>query len=303
MSLNIIQQDKVRALLKSELSEVENVKSYLKKIDSKLNDSKSPYYLNRPLYTKITVASQKSKDPSTHVDDLKNVKSLFEQGKTMPNSSIEFIPFTKNNFTKPYNNVICDSLDNVIEEYDFNGDPFLKGTFGYEQVLLPQNRLSTLVDFYRILPAILNGYNVCRKPGYGCLKELSNELFHHYAPKKVQVIGNKYRNESFNKIDKIINKVVNEPRPIKGRFVTTNIIWNPDYDFTSEQKSLIFNQYNGKQSKNKTFELLQSYYKKGMTQKQLWEMAGVSRSTVKRYWESLKAAVPELHESKGVEAA
>ncbi|MDO6602001.1 helix-turn-helix domain-containing protein [Arenibacter palladensis] len=283
------QQLKVSKLIMADLAKTENTVSYLKELDSRINDSESPYYLRKAVESSFSIAFQNITDPYSPKDGLTELKKIFYDNETVSELRIRPVTFAKNSNTKPFDNVLCDNLDQVIAKQNFNGEPFLQGQFGYMQVMLPTERLP-LTKFYPVLMGILNGFYTCEGGDLERLTVLANQIYHKFAPKKYQTRGSKYNIASYPKIEEIVKKVLGNPQPFNGRTRTAKTIWNPVYQFTSEEKNAIINGHNGMKKKQGTLNTLQSVYREGMTQKELAENTGFSRSTVKAYWMQIRAS-------------
>tara|TARA_R110002020_G_scaffold156218_2_gene338060 strand:+ start:40487 stop:41476 length:990 start_codon:yes stop_codon:yes gene_type:complete len=281
------QQLKVSNLIKTELAKVEisKIKDYLKSLGEKLDDPESLYYLDKAVHSKISMYSIGNNSPTV---DLTDLKRLFDEDIVLPNVSVVPVLFSMNIMFKPFNNVICDNLKQVTAKHNFNGEPLLQGRFEYMEVMLPTKRLH-LPEFYVVLPAILNGLYVFEGGTLQSLTELANQIYSGFAPEKHQTRKSKCYMASFATIESIVKKVMSNPQPVNGRVKITSTIWNPDYELSPAEKSTIFNKYRGNKAKSKTFETLEAIYTEGMTQKELWEKSGFSRSTVKRYWGQIQA--------------
>lgn len=288
-------QKKVSDIIRTDLAGTKDIVGYLRGLDIKLNDSKSDYYLDNVVHSTISTNNYQTESYDQTVST-KHLKRLFEEGKTLPNLYVEHLPFIKGT-GKPFDNIICNNLKQVIAQQDFNGEPYLTGMFKYKVVLLPQERLP-LNEFYPVLTAILNGYYLCEGGNEDSLKALANNLYLDFAPSKHQTIKSEYYKDSFQAIENIVKGVMGNPKPIKGNTRIQKNIWNPDYQFTPEEKSAIFNELNGNKRKSSTFEKLQSTFTQGMTQKVLVDKTGLSLTTVKMYWKYLKDGQLE-HPQKG----
>ncbi len=266
-------QIKVRNLIQKDLETTTDTKAYLVELDKKVNDTRSPYYLEKGIESRIVI----DRTIPTTPDDLKR---LFEDGITLPNVKVKYTTKRKSNI--PFYGILANNLDKVIAQQDFNGEPFLKGNFEYMEVRLP-NKNITNQQFHLALYAVLNGFKVCTDASKESLVSLANDMIKLFPQWKNQV-----------KVEKVVEKILTTTLPFKGIPKTINIIWNPDYKFTKNEKCKIHAEYSGKQKRNKTFKRLQKNYTEGMTQKQLWEKTNTSRSLVKMYWKSLKAEQLEV---------
>ena len=213
---------------------------------------------------------------------------------TSPLKKTESLPVDKPNcpkkkYLKPYRNVLCNNLNRVIEKLDFNGEPFLRGSFNYMEVVLPKERLESINAFYPVLVGILNAFYACESPTREALIAMSNDIYTNYAPFTALVPHSDQRTKSYVKIDGIINKILKEkPSTFNGRKrKALTIVWNPDYGFEGQEKKEVFQKIRGENKKEHTLSILKEAYKKGMTQSQLGKSVNMSRSTIKRYWKKI----------------
>ncbi|TJY35901.1 hypothetical protein [Pontimicrobium aquaticum] len=213
---------------------------------------------------------------------------LFNLGKPLPGLKISPVEKKgKSIYAKPFGNVLTSNKHIVKGKLNFNGEPFLKGKFEYMQVLLPESRTNSLFLFYPILTAIINGYYYCTKAKKESLISLANQIYHFYAPINHVFKQTEERTKSFKKIEDIVNKVVSEPFPFDGRKKYLNIVWNPDYELSPQEKTDLCNKDSGKKKLNKNLQILLEAYKDGMTQIQLSDASKISLSTVKRRWTTI----------------
>lgn len=269
------QQTKVKSLIAYGLANEANLVLYLRELDRKVNDKDSHYYLEQCINSKLT------NEDSYNLKDLQN---LFKDGTPLPSTKVNYIQRKKS--LKPYRGVITNSLNKVIAKQDFNGEPFLKGNYEYMEVILPTHKLPTY-KLYKVMTAILNGFYYCEDSTKEALISLGNQIYMHFAQSKSLKAGCEDWVTSYTKIEKIVDKVVSDPKPLEGMKKSINIIWNPNYKLTTQEKTSIYNKYRGRQQRLNTFELFRSEYVKGMTQKELAQNTGKSLATVKRYWKSL----------------
>ncbi|TGV02761.1 hypothetical protein [Flavivirga rizhaonensis] len=210
---------------------------------------------------------------------------LFLNGTPLSGTEIIYIePSKEKIYHKPFGNVLATNKYFVLQNQDFNGEPFLRSKFEYMQVLLPEYRLNSMHRFYPVLKGILNGYRICTKADKDFLTALANQIYYYYAPIQHVYRQTQERMDSFQKIEDIIDKVIATPFAFNGRKKYETIFWNPDYKLSSQEKTDLFNKYRGKELLNKNFETLINAYVYGMTQKELVKKTGISLSTIKRRW-------------------
>jgi len=225
--------------------------------------------------TKIVITN----DPVT-LDDL---SALFNDGVILPNVKVEEVIKTKP--IKPFQGILANNLHQLIEKQNFDGEPFLKGDFEYRLVQLPNCRKANFPGFYSVLSSILNGYQICTGASKEALKALADEIYYHYAPIGHVTIKqhSPQREASFDTISRIIEQVVEKPRPFNGRRRKKNIIWNPDYDFTGDEKRQIAKEYRDRKNAEEVLKKLMPLFEKSLTKTEIIEITGFSKSTIKRY--------------------
>lgn len=223
-------------------------------------------------------------------DSLDDVKRVFEEGKLLPSTKIVWR--TKSKSKIPFGRVIATDLDLLAQKLDFDGEPFMKGDFDYQAVLLPTKRTKNFPDFYRATSSILNGFRTCTGADKETLISLMNELYFHYAPKAHITLRQhtSQREASFGSIERIVDQVINTPQPFTGFPLKTNIIWNPDYELSGDQKRDIEREYRAKNRKTTTMALLKPMFKEGLSKSQIVKRTGLSLSTVKRYRRKFNSA-------------
>lgn len=221
--------------------------------------------------------------------------ALFDEGRLLSAIKLPvekpFNPY----YAKPFMGVLADNLHLVTKNQEFNGEPFIKGKFLYKRVMLPEVRCTYLPDFYKKLTAILNGYYICKEAGKDCLKSLANDIYLYYAPLHHIYTDTPEKFESHNKIDIIIDSVIKNPRPFNGRGKNARIIWNPDYDFTGNEKRTIERQYRAKTQIKSKIDILTPHFEKGISISKIVKLVGVSESTVKRYKRKWKESSLDLN--------
>jgi len=261
-------QSNVSKLIRKGLERTKNKGMYLSSLDFKLNNPDSEYYLNKPVTTKIVTRWT----PSNFKEDLSN---LFSNDIPLPNIEVRPLTYSRSRYSKPFMGILCNNLDIIIAKQNFNGEPYLRGKFRYNEVIIPSGNMSAKT-FIKSLYAVLNGFKICTGADEKSLLSLAHDITTSSPEYK------KYVN-----IFNIVKKILDNNYPFKGRRAAENIIWNPDYDFTPREKNIIINKDNGKIKKNNTLKVLSENYKKGMTQKQLVKSTGLSITTVKRKWSEI----------------
>lgn len=229
---------------------------------------------------------------------LSDMSALFNEGVTLPNIEIAEVPLAKPN--KPFEGIIANSLDMVISRQNFEGEPFLKGEYKYRLVQLPNKRLTTFPHFYKTLFAVLNGFHLCTGSDKNTLIALANEFYFHFAPFGHITVRQHtpQRKASFESIERIVDQVIANPKPFNGRTRIKEIIWNPDYKFTGDEKRQIERVYRAKANKENQMEQLAPLFEEGLTKKEIMERTGRSESHIKRYkrkWKENRSADPHIN--------
>lgn len=292
-SILMPKQLEVRARISKILKTTRDYNAFLRQLDIDLNSKKSEFYLHKPVANRIFIDT----DIITSLNDLKN---LFEDNIVLPAVKAEYTPYYKRAKGKPANSILCNNLEQIIEAQDFNGEPFLKGVFKYEQILLPSRQIP-MNNIFPTITAIVNGFNVCEKPGDEALKSLIYQLFSEYSPIKLKKIDAFQIAKYERDLELIFRKVKSDPQPLCGLQKNAKIIWNPDYDFTEMEKTTIFNQMRGKEQTSNTFEELKGFFREGMTKAELIKLSGKSKGTVYKYWPSLTTQVLVIEETVHLE--
>ena len=123
-------------------------------------------------------------------------------------------------------------------------------------------------------------------------------------------VNNKYCNPKLEtkELQKIAFDAMNNYQKYNESLTETKkFIFDKNCGLTKEQKQTITNRKMAEEKRKKTLLKLKSNFSKGMTQKKLSQMAGVSERTVKRYWQELNNQDIELskdivkHKFKNIE--